>query len=200
LMSTEAADAQVPSLVDEPSTAPAHFLPADDNAQNGNLEKIRDILFGAQVRDHDRRFSALEQNLVKEAAALRAELTKRFDALEAFMQQEVAVLSNRLQHEQQVRVESLQHLVSDLTSLGAVVERKATDLAQQTSHSEHALRQEVLDHVAALKETIRSTQDQFSDSLNRSVADLRHSKTDRTALAELLAELSQKLQQGSPLS
>ncbi|MEK7236436.1 MAG: hypothetical protein AAB242_07435, partial [Nitrospirota bacterium] len=172
----------------------------DDNAQNGNLEKIRDILFGAQVRDHDRRFSALEQNLVKEAAALRAELTKRFDALEAFMQQEVAVLSDRLQHEQQVRGEALQHLVRDLTSLGAVVERKATDLAQQTSHSERTLRQEVLDHVTALKETIRSTQDQLSDSLNRSVADLRHTKTDRTALAELLAELSQKLQQGSPTS
>lgn len=199
-MSTEAADAQAPSLVVEPSAPPAHFLSADENAQNGNLEKIRDILFGAQVRDHDRRFSALEQNLVKEAAALRAELTKRFDALEAFMQQEVAVLSNRLQHEQQIRGEALQHLVRDLTSLGAVVERKATDLAQQTSHSEHTLRQEVLDHVIALKETIRSTQDQLSDSLNRSVADLRHTKTDRTALAELLAELSQKLQQGSPLS
>ena len=116
------------------------------------------------------------------------------------MQQEVAVLSGRLQHEQQVRGEALQHLVRDLTGLGAVVERKATDLAQQTSHSEHTLRQEVMDHVTALKETILSTQDQLTDSLNRSVADLRHTKTDRTALAELLAELSQKLQQGSPTS
>jgi len=199
-MSPEAADAQAPSLVVEPSTSTSHFLEADDNAQNGNLEKIRDILFGAQVRDHDRRFSALEQNLVKEAASLRAELTKRFDALEAFMQQEVAVLSGRLQHEQQVRGEALQHLVRDLTSLGAVIERKANDLAQQTSHSERTLRQEVLDHVTALKETIRSTQDQLSDSLNRSIADLQHTKTDRTALAELLAELSQKIQQGSPTS
>lgn len=107
-MSPEAADAQAPSLVAESSMSSSHFLSADDNAQNGNLEKIRDILFGAQVRDHDRRFSALEQNLVKEAAALRAELTKRFDALEAFMQQEVAVLSGRLQHEQQVCGKALQ--------------------------------------------------------------------------------------------
>ncbi len=198
-MSTEAADTKAPSLVVESSTS-SHFLSADDHTQNGNLEKIRDILFGAQVRDHDRRFSALEQNLVKEAAALRAELTKRFDALEAFMQQEVAVLSGRLQHEQEVRGDALQHLVRDLTSLGAVVERKTTDLAQQTDQSERTLRQEVLDHVTALKETIRSTQDQLSDSLNRSVEDLRHTKTDRTALAELLAELSQKLQQGSPTS
>ncbi|MCC6140340.1 MAG: hypothetical protein IT389_06970 [Nitrospira sp.] len=199
-MSTEAADTQVSPLAVEPSSAPSHFLPADDNAQNGNLEKIRDILFGAQVRDHDRRFSALEQNLVTEAAALKAELTKRFDSLEAFMQQEVAVLSSRLQQEQQVRGEALQQLGRDLASLGAVVERKAADLTQQTGHSERTLRQEVLDHVAALNHTIRSTQDQLSDSLNRSVADLRHAKTDRTALAELLAELSHKLQQGLPTS
>ena len=58
-MSPEAADTQAPSLVVESSTSSSHFLSADDNAQNGNLEKIRDILFGAQVRDHDRRFSAL---------------------------------------------------------------------------------------------------------------------------------------------
>ena len=110
------------------------------------------------------------------------------------------MLSRRLQHEQDVRGEALQHLVKDLTILGTVVDRKATDLAQQTTLSERTLRQEILDHITALKETIRSTQDQFSDSLNRSVADLRHTKTDRTALAELLAELSQKLQQGSSTS
>jgi len=199
-MSPEIADTQAPALAVEPSPTQAHFPPADDNAQNGNLEKIRDILFGAQVRDHDRRFSALEQNLVKEAAALKAELTKRFDSLEAFMQQEVAVLSGRLQQEQQLRGEAMQQLVRDLTSLGAVVERNAADLSQQTGHSERTLRQEVLDHVAALNNTIRSTQDQLSESLHRSVADLRHAKTDRTALAELLAELSKKLQQGSPTS
>ncbi|ULA65429.1 MAG: hypothetical protein LZF86_210034 [Nitrospira sp.] len=199
-MSTETADTQAPPLAAEPSTSPSHFPPAGDNTQNGNLEKIRDILFGAQVRDHDRRFSALEQNLAKEAAALKAELTKRFDSLEAFMQQEVAILSSRLQQEQQARGEAMQHLVRDLTSLGAVVERNATSLVEQAGHSERTLRQEILGHVSALNDIIRSTQDQLSDSLNRSVADLRHAKTDRTALAELLAELSHKLQQGSPTS
>lgn len=199
-MSTEAAEDNAPSLIIENASSPSSALPADDHGQNGNLEKIRDILFGAQVRDHDRRFSALEQNLVKEAASLRAELTKRFDALEAFMQQEVAVLTERLQHEQHARSEALQHLLSDLTGLCDVVERKATDLAQQTSQTERTLRQELLDQVNTLKETIRSTHDQFSESLNRSVTDLRHTKTDRTALAELLAELSQKLRQGSATS
>ena len=64
-MSPEAAGAQAPSLVVEPSTSTSHFLEADDNAQNGNLEKTRDILFGAQVRDHDRASPRLNTILSK---------------------------------------------------------------------------------------------------------------------------------------
>lgn len=195
-MSIEATDTQTPPLSSATATQTPDYLPSDDTTQNGNLEKIRDILFGAQARDHERRFDALEQSLVKEAAALRAELTKRFDALEAYMQQEVAVLSDRLHHEQQDRGEALENLVKDLTGLGTVVENKATELAEQTQQAERTLRQETQDLMNELKDRLRSTEAQLTESLDRSITDLRHTKTDRTALAELLAELSKKLQQG----
>lgn len=196
-MSTDAVDTQPSSLVAEQAAEISDRLPADDGGQSGNLEKIRDILFGQQARDHERRFTLLEQSLAKEASALRTELNKRFDALEAYMQQEVAVLSGRLQHEQQARGEALQQLVADLTGLGTVVEKRSTELAQQTLQTEHTLRQEALAHMNELKEDLRATQTQLTDSLDRSVRDLRHTKTDRTALAELLAELSKKLHDGT---
>lgn len=194
-MSTEAAAPQTPSIVLENGTESSRYLDADESGQNGNLEKIRDILFGQQARDHERRFIALEQNLAKEAGALQAELTKRFDALEAYMQQEIAMLSDRLRHEQQVRGEALQQLGTDLTGLGAIVERKATDLTQQTTQTEHKLREEALAYVQELKEDLRSTELELTESVNRSVTDLQHTKTDRTALAALFGELSRQLQQ-----
>lgn len=199
-MSTDAVDTQPSTLVSEQAAENSDRLRADDGGQSGNLEKIRDILFGQQARDHERRFTLLEQNLAKEANALRTELNKRFDALEAYMQQEVAVLSGRLQHEQHVRGEAVQQLLADLTGLGTVVERKSTELAQQTLQAEHTLRQEALAHILELKDNLRQTQTQLTDSLDRSVKDLRHAKTDRTVLAELLAELSKKLQDGAQQS
>lgn len=199
-MSTDAVDTQPSTLVSEQAAENSARLRADDSGQSGNLEKIRDILFGQQARDHERRFTLLEQNLAKEANALRTELNKRFDALEAYMQQEVAVLSGRLQHEQHVRGEAVQQLLADLTGLGTVVERKSTELAQQTLQAEHTLRQEALTHILELKDNLRQTQTQLTDSLDRSVKDLRHAKTDRTVLAELLAELSKKLQDGAQQS
>jgi len=196
-MSTEALDTQPAPLVVAHSTEHPDGHRTDDGSQSGNLEKIRDILFGQQARDHERRFLALEQSLTKEAITLRAELNKRFDALEAYMQQEVAGLSDRLRHEQHTRGEALQQLGRDLTGLGTVLEQKAFQLSQQTIQTEQSLRQETLAHMNELNDNLRSTHTQLTEALNRSVTDLRQTKTDRMALAELLTELSKKLQDGT---
>ena len=37
----------------------------DDPSASENLDKIRDILFGAQAREQDRRFALLEQHLIR---------------------------------------------------------------------------------------------------------------------------------------
>src|SRR4051812_14459636 len=53
-----------------------------------NIDKIRDILFGVQMRDYEKRFSRLEERLLKESADLRDETRKRFDSLENFVKSE----------------------------------------------------------------------------------------------------------------
>lgn len=194
---TMAHDTQSPGLTGAEilatSSAAESYTGTEETGQNGNLEKIRDILFGAQLRDHERRFKLLEHNLVKEAAALRSELTKRFDALEAFMQQEVAVLSGRLQHEQQVRGEALQTLVRDLTALSAALDRKSQDLGLQTSQAEKLLRSEAMAQADNFKDALQATHAELTAKLKQSVEELRASKTDRAALAHLFTELSQQL-------
>src|SRR5215210_3122558 len=69
-------------------------------AESGNIDKIRQILFGGQMRDYEKRFSRLEERLLKESADLRDETKKRFDALEAFVRSEFEALSERLVAEQ----------------------------------------------------------------------------------------------------
>src|SRR5712692_4010154 len=60
-----------------------------DTAEVANVDKIRDILFGSQMRDYEKRFARMEDRLAKDAAALREDLKKRFDALESFAKQEI---------------------------------------------------------------------------------------------------------------
>jgi hypothetical protein len=62
-------------------------VPVNGEIREGaNVDKIRDILFGSQMRDYDKRFGRLEERLAKAADALREDLKKRFDSLESFVQ------------------------------------------------------------------------------------------------------------------
>jgi chaperonin cofactor prefoldin len=75
---TQTATAQV-------GTATLEETPASetvDAAGSASLEKVRDILFGVQVRDIERRFARLEERLVKETNDLKDGVARRVDALE----------------------------------------------------------------------------------------------------------------------
>ncbi len=67
------------------NTADAKGLPADD-AGGGNIDKVRDILFGGQMRDYERRFSRLEERLVQETAELKDDVRKRLVGARAVRQ------------------------------------------------------------------------------------------------------------------
>ncbi|MBW4571424.1 MAG: hypothetical protein KME31_26440 [Tolypothrix carrinoi HA7290-LM1] len=49
-----------------------------------SLDKVRDILFGNQMREVERKFARLEERLIKECTNLRDENRKRLDSLESY--------------------------------------------------------------------------------------------------------------------
>lgn len=162
-------------------------------AEGGNIDKIREILFGVQMRDYEKRFARLEERLLKEARDLRDDTGKRFDALENFVKHEFEALTERLQSEQRTREESAQSLSRDVQETGKSLERKISQLDEQTTRSQRELRQQILEQSKNLSDEIRQKYYELSAMVEREVADLGHAKTDRTALAALFSELSLRL-------
>ena len=89
-----AATAQYPQAVPNLPVAPEPV--AVTAAESGSVDKIRDILFGSQMRDYDKRFARLEERLLKESAELREETRRRFDSLESYIRVEFGSLSDRI--------------------------------------------------------------------------------------------------------
>jgi hypothetical protein len=166
-------------------------LPA--NAETGNVDKIREILFGGQMRDYDKRFSRLEERLLKESNELREGNRRSLEALETFVKNEFASLANRLQMEQQSREGSDQNLSRELQEAVRSVEGKLTQFQNQTTESQRDLRQQLLDQSKSLNEEIRRKHDELSTTIEREVADLSHEKTDRSSLSALFTELALRL-------
>src|SRR5271156_6994708 len=96
-----------------PAKSHSNSNPEVETHEGANVDKIRDILFGSQMRDYDKRFSRLEERLAKAAEALRDDLKKRFDSLESFVQQEVESLHQRLKTEKSERVETLKEITRE---------------------------------------------------------------------------------------
>lgn len=166
-------------------------------SESGNLDKIRDILFGNQVRDYEQRFTRLEEHLIKECSNLREDTKKRLDSLETYIKNEVDSLTNRLHSEQTERHESVTEINQEIQNLSKNLERKIAQLDEQTAQNQRDLRQQILDQSKRLDDDLKHNHTELLATLEREAKELQTQKTDRSALARLFAELSIRLDQES---
>jgi DNA anti-recombination protein RmuC len=164
-----------------------------DLSGGGNIDKIRDILFGVQMRDYEKRFARLEERLIKESADLRDETRKRFDALELYIKQEFESLTERLTTEQNTRGEAVETLSQGIKDTARTFEKRTAQMDEQSTKSQRELRQQILDQSKNLNDEIRQKYEELTAALQREAADLRTDKTDRSALAALFTEVAMRL-------
>ena len=170
----------------------------EEHAAGTNLDKIRDILFGAQVRDHERRFAKLEAQLLAEAAQLRNDLKERFASLEQYIRKEVDTVTGRLTAEEQDRTDAVGRLTTELQTLAGVLQQTATQLREQSEQAHHDLRTQLQNQATSLSGDFTQQHAALSATLDDAVRQLSHQKTDRASLATLFQELSQRLSHDQP--
>ncbi len=178
---------------DTPVESGKAHIPGGDEAPGASIEQIRDILFGAQIRDFEKRFTRLEERMIKEVTALRDETRKRFDSLESYIGKEVDSLGDQLKAEQDKRVEALKELSTKLKDTSKVLEKKVGQLDDQASKSSRELRQQILEQHKSLSDEIRQNHEATSVMLEQLAQELRSEKVDHATLSELFAEIAVRL-------
>jgi vacuolar-type H+-ATPase subunit I/STV1 len=166
---------------------------AEGAAGAGNLDKVRDLIFGGQMRDYDRKFARLEERLAKETADLRDEVRKRLAALEAYMKTEVESLSERLRVEQDGRTSADKDLGRELRDTGQQLDQRISQLDDLVARGLRDLRQQLHAQHQELGDDIRSRVEDVLVRLAHDAQELRNDKTDRKALAALLTEMAIRL-------
>ncbi len=165
-----------------------------ENAERtGNVDKIRDILFGSQMRDYDKKFAKLEERLLKESADLREDLKRRFDSLESFMKSEVVLLSDAQKAEKNARDEALKNAGDKLAETAKAFDQRAARTEEQAGKAQRDLRQLILDETKRLADEIAQKHSSVAADLGRESQELRGLMTDKHTLSDLFAELSLRL-------
>ena len=179
--------------LDEAPQSATEETAGTDQVESGNIDKIREIIFGGHMRDYDKRFTRLEARLIKEGTDLREDTKRRFEVLENFIKREFEALAERLQTEQRHREESTQSLSRALTETGQALEAKLVQFDESSARGQRDLRTQILDQSRSLSEEIRQKHAEMSTALEREVAELNHEKPSRSHLASMFTELAARL-------
>ncbi|MBE9205526.1 hypothetical protein IQ244_03180 [Nostoc sp. LEGE 06077] len=161
--------------------------------ETNSLDKVRDILFGSQIRDVDKRFARLEERLISELVNMRDETRKRLDALESYVRQEVDSLTEQLKKEQLERDAMMRSHSDEQKNLNLSLENKIAQVDEQTTNRQRELREHILNQSKNLQDDLQQKYEEILTVLKRETQELQKDKTDRSKLAALFTELAIRL-------
>jgi hypothetical protein len=166
---------------------------AQQVSDTGSVDKIRDIIFGNQMRDYETRFDRLEDRLLKEINDMRDEAGKRFDSFERYVNKELESLGSRLKAEQDARVDAEKKLTGDIKDNSRLLSKNLDRLDGVQSSDTRELRQQLLELNKTLSAEIRKKDKEASRALDQAAKELRTDKVDRSAFAETLMEIALRM-------
>jgi len=158
-------------------------------AQPDNVDQIREILFGNQIRAVDERFQTVEKRMSKESETLRKTLEKRIQELEKLLDQFRDSAGDQLNKESAERDAGLNELTSALAAFRLDAENQLAEMQSDFNNEIKQVRDEALAAQKALMKdltVLQTAQTQRSDQLDES-------KVDRGELAGFLSDIAGRL-------
>jgi hypothetical protein len=177
-----------------PATRPADLPPAPPNdVAPESLDKVRDILFGGQMRAVESRLQGLEERLMREQAVIRSDFDKRLADLDASAKRDAQTLGDRLNAERTKRTEELKALSAEIKEILRSLEKRHVKLEELSGLADAEIRDQILQQSRAIGAEIERLSQRVSTDLNREVASLRNDKTDVSAIVGVFSDMATRL-------
>ena len=158
-----------------------------------NVEQIRDILFGGQMRDYERRFQELHQRLEAELARMRDAHEKRLAQIDKRVDDQLDKLGKLLRQEVQDRNRSVDDLESRIQQAARTARGELAASLEAHEKELAATDERLRAAVADVSKATQARAGEVEGTVARVAAELRDEKVGREDLAALLAELALRL-------
>jgi hypothetical protein len=165
-----------------------------------SVDKVRDILFGSQIKQFETRFNRLEENLKRETIELKETMRRRFESVEGFFKSETETLSLRIRGEREERTAACRTIDQDLKATHDAIGRQIHALDASTAEAQSGLRLELMAESRKLLDEIAERHEIVRSLIEYRIAEIRYQKADRTVLSTLLADLGAQLSDDSQLT
>lgn len=163
--------------------------------EQDNVDKIRDILFGNQMRELDRKFAQLEDRIASDFSAARKENTNQVESLQSFVESEIEILTSKLSNEEKTRAAQLDDVDDEIKKNVRQINEKVAELVKSLDKQSRDTNQKILKQSQDFSGELSSQMDQTRKRMDGYNQELTVGKVDKTALAEMLSSLALQLNQ-----
>jgi DNA repair exonuclease SbcCD ATPase subunit len=175
------------------STPPANgVLPGADVV---GVDKIRDLLFGNQMQDYDRRFAKLEERFLQRFKDIEGETSRNLSAFESNSKKQVESLANQFRVEKDARADADKEIERTLREQNQALEKRLRAVSDQLSQLERDMADRLTQEAHALREEIKRKNEDMQHAIEKMFTELSNVKTDRNLLAGLFVEVAKALSQ-----
>jgi hypothetical protein len=177
------------------AAAPAGPNGGVSETEAGSVDKIRDLLFGNQMQDYDRRFSVLEERFLQRFKELESETSRNLGAFESNAKKQVDSLASQLREEKDQRADAEKEIERMLREHNQALEKRIRSLSDQLSQLDRDMADRLTRESQSLREELKQKNADTRHALENMFAELSNVKTDRTLLASLFVEVAKCLNQ-----
>jgi ElaB/YqjD/DUF883 family membrane-anchored ribosome-binding protein len=159
----------------------------------GNIDQIRDIIFGAQLRDYDNRlmqiesdFVVLQQDVRDRVEQMRTSLTNEFKLAVDAIEKKLKVVNTNAQEEASELRQQIDRLQRKLAG-------NVQTLDECLDTQVNALRNDLNSARDAMQTDVNALRDIVLEELDRRSSQLQGNKVSKDDMAEVLFELGMRL-------
>lgn len=169
-----------------------------------SMDQVRELLFGAQLKDMETRFQRQEARFQREISDAREALKNRLDSLENFMRSETASLLHRVnteasereaavKAEEKERIEAFNNLTKNIASAEEAFERRVAALSNTLDNTEQEIRKLMLTETGNLNNKIDEKYENALKVISETASQIRHDMVYRSSLSSMFTEMVVKL-------
>ncbi|PZU96323.1 MAG: hypothetical protein DCE90_09695 [Pseudanabaena sp.] len=159
----------------------------------GNIDQIRDIIFGAHLREYNSRLDKAESDI----SAMQQDMRDRLSDLKVVLASELRAAVESIDKRLKTISASTQEETADLRQQFDRINRKFTNSIETLDEAVEAQRVALRDELAQTRDSLqndtRELRSLVLEELDRSFSILREDKISKDDMAELLFELGMRL-------
>jgi hypothetical protein len=169
--------------------------PNGSGSESSGVDKMRELLFGNQMQDYDKRFSILEERFQLRLRDIESEASRSLNNLESTIKKQLESVAGQFREEKDLRSDADKELERSLREHTGALEKRLAQVSDQLARQERDFTDRLAHEVQGLRDEMRKRQDDARATMERMFSELSNVKTDRNLLAGLFVEIAKCLNQ-----